>query len=69
LREAVEGDPGTLERVRAGLDGLEATLWAEADELGNETSAWERFAGSASDRTTAALDALASGGLGVAAPA
>ncbi len=72
LRQAVEDAPGpeVLRRVRAGLDTVEAALWAEAEVLGNEMSAlsalpalsalsaWEGFAGSASERVVAALDAL-----------
>jgi secernin len=69
LRQAVESTPGMLQRVRAGLDGLEATLWDEADGLGGDMSTWEGLADSASDRIVAALDALATGGVGVTAPA
>lgn len=69
LRQAVEDAPGVLGLVRASFDKLEADLWREAEGLGDDTSAWERFAGSASDRTVAALDILASNGLTSTPPA
>ncbi len=69
LRVAVEGTPGTLERVRTWLDPLEADLWAEAEGVGADMSAWETFVASAAVRTVAALDSLASGGMGVSPPA
>ena len=58
-----------LERVRAGLDELEASLWAEADVLGGDIPAWEKFAATASERTVATLDALEASGLGTTPPA
>jgi hypothetical protein len=72
LRQAVEDAPGVLERVRTGLDPVEAELWAEADGLGDDMSGWERFADSASRRTVSALDGLdglESSGLGATTPA
>jgi hypothetical protein len=79
FRKAVDSAPGVLQRVRSGLDVLEAALWAEADLLGDgmsgmsgmsrHTSGWERFAGQASDRASAALDVLAAEVLGPEPPA
>lgn len=65
LRSEVEAIPSGLKRLRDGLDGLEADLWSEADELadgsGGEPAAWEKFGFRASVRTIEALDALGPG--------
>jgi secernin len=58
LRHEVEnGPPGTLARLRSGLDGLEESLWEDASVTAGDPTAWESNAERASARLLDALGA------------
>jgi hypothetical protein len=64
VRDAVGSDAGALGAVRAEMSPLEDSLWEEADDLGTDPGAWDRFGCRATAGVTAALDRLAAAGLG-----
>jgi secernin len=60
LRRTIESKPGSLDSVRSVLSRVENDLWEQADGLGNDPAAWDRFAHSASAQVVSALEAVES---------
>ncbi|MCL6104841.1 MAG: C69 family dipeptidase [Actinobacteria bacterium] len=58
LRQLVEDDPPSIERVRAVLAPLERSLWEEASQLGNSAQQWYSFHNEAGPRVLDRLKIL-----------
>jgi len=68
VRDAVGTDAGALGSVREELDGVETSLWEEAEGLDADPLAWADFGARATTAVVGALDRLATAGIGSPKP-